>query len=121
MLSFLDSYSGYYQIKMHPADQEHTTFVTDKGLYCYEVMPFGLKNAGATYQRLVNTMFKDEIGNIIKVYVDDMIVKSTTADDHIANLDKVFSKIMAHGMRLNPHKCVLAVGGKKFLEFMVSE
>ena len=75
MLSFLDAYSGYNQIKMHPTDQTHTTFVTDKGLYCCEVMPFGLKNAGATYQRLVNAMFEDEIGVAMEVYVDDMLVK----------------------------------------------
>ena len=102
MLSFLDAYLGYNQIKMHPTDQTHTTFVTDKGLYCYEVMPFGLKNAGATYQRLVNAMFEDEIGEIMKVYVDDMLVKSKTEDDHIVNLDRVFTKLLEHGMRLNP-------------------
>ena len=57
MLSFMDAYSGYNQIVMHPADEEHTSFITDRGLYCYKVMPFGLKNVGATYQRLVNKMF----------------------------------------------------------------
>ncbi|KAL6202299.1 hypothetical protein ACLB2K_026007 [Fragaria x ananassa] len=119
MLSFLDAYSGYNQIKMHPANQTHTTFVTDKGLYCYEVMPFGLKNAGATYQRLVNAMFEDEIGEAMEVYVDDMLVKSRTEDDHIANLSKIFTKLLAHGMRLNPQKCILAVGGGKFLGFMM--
>ena len=120
-LSFLDAYSGYNQIKMHPADQAHTTFVTDKGLYCYEVMPFGLKNTGATYQRLVNAMFEDEIGEIMEVYVDDMLVKSKTEDDHIANLDRVFTKLLEHGLRPNPQKCILTVGGGKFLGFMVSE
>ena len=108
-------------IKMHPADQTHTTFVTNKGLYCYEVMPFGLKNAWATYQRLVNAMFEDEIGEAMDVYVDDMLVKSKIEGDHIANLSKVFAKLLAHGMRLNPQKCILAVGGSKFLGFMVNE
>ncbi|XP_004308201.1 PREDICTED: uncharacterized protein LOC101305990 [Fragaria vesca subsp. vesca] len=121
MLSFLDAYSGYNQIKMQPTDQDHTTFVTDKGLYCYEVMPFGLKNAGATYQRLVNAMFEEKIGEVMEVYVDDMLVKSKADDDHIANLDKVFTKLLAHGMRPNPQKCILAVSGRKFLGFMVSE
>ncbi|KAL5570576.1 hypothetical protein UlMin_027151 [Ulmus minor] len=60
---------------MHQHDQEHTTFLTDQGLYCYKVMPFGLKNAGATYQRLVNKMFKQQIGKTMEVYVDDMLVK----------------------------------------------
>ena len=62
LLSFMGAYSGYNQIFMHVADQEHTSFRTDKGVYCYKVMPFGLKNAGATYQRLVNRMFKGQIG-----------------------------------------------------------
>ncbi|KAL5539706.1 hypothetical protein UlMin_045789 [Ulmus minor] len=76
LLSFMDAYSGYNQIRMHQPDQEHTAFLTDQGLYCYKVMPFGLKNAGATYQRLVNKMFKQQIGKTMEVYVDDMLVKS---------------------------------------------
>jgi hypothetical protein len=60
---------------MHDTDQEKTAFITDRGLYCYKVMPFGLKNAGATYQRLVNMMFKDQIERNMEVYVDDMLVK----------------------------------------------
>nr|XP_011462120.1 PREDICTED: uncharacterized protein LOC105350849 [Fragaria vesca subsp. vesca] len=84
-------------------------------------MPFGFKNAGATYQRLVNAMFEEEIGEVMEVYVDDMLVKNKTNDGHIANLDKVFTKLLTHGMRLNPQKCIMAVGGGKFLGFMVSE
>lgn len=61
---------------MHLADQEDTAFTTDQGLYCYKVMPFGLKNSGATYQKLVNRMFAPLIGKSIEVYVDDMLVKS---------------------------------------------
>ncbi|KAL5550933.1 hypothetical protein UlMin_001109 [Ulmus minor] len=75
LLSFMDAYSGYNQIRMHEEDQEHTAFLTNQGLYCYKVMLFGLKNAGATYQRLVNKMFKDQIGKTMEVYVDDMLVK----------------------------------------------
>ncbi|CAL2228814.1 unnamed protein product [Prunus armeniaca] len=78
LLSFMDAYLGYNQIFMDPADREHTTFITDRGLYCYNVMPFGLKNAGATYQRLVNRIFAKHIGGIMEVYVDDMLVKSQT-------------------------------------------
>ncbi|KAI5319007.1 hypothetical protein L3X38_038715 [Prunus dulcis] len=85
LLSFMDAYSGYNQIFMHPEDQAHTSFITDRGLYCYKVMPFGLKNAGATYQRLVNHLFAPLIGNTMEVYVDDMLVKSRTADQHIPN------------------------------------
>lgn len=66
-------------------------------------------------------MFDEEIGELIEVYVDDMLVKSVTNDDHITNLGKVFTKLMAHGIHLNPKKCILVVGGGKFLRFMVSE
>ncbi|KAK0592896.1 hypothetical protein LWI29_027400 [Acer saccharum] len=76
LLSFMDAYSGYNQIRMNKADEEKTSFTTDQGLYCYKVMPFGLKNAGATYQRLVNRMFARQIGRNMEVYVDDMLTKS---------------------------------------------
>lgn len=91
MLSFLDAFSGYNQIKMDIPNQEKTAFVTDRGLYCYKVMHFRLKNAGATYQRLVNHMFKDQIGKNIEVYVDDMLVKSTQACNHLADLEETFN------------------------------
>ncbi|XP_011092658.1 uncharacterized protein LOC105172780 [Sesamum indicum] len=71
----MDAYQSYHQIFMAKEDAEKTAFVTEKGVYCYNVMPFGLKNAGVTYQRLVNKMFKDQIGNIMEVYLDDMLVK----------------------------------------------
>ena len=76
LLSFMDAFSGYNQIRMDEVDQEKTSFVTSQGLFCYKVMPFGLKNAGATYQRLVNHMFHLQIGRNVEVYVDDMLVKS---------------------------------------------
>ncbi|KAM1621551.1 hypothetical protein ACFX1S_020217 [Malus domestica] len=91
LLSFMDVYSGYNQILMNPSDQEHTAITTDRGLYCYKVMPFGLKNAGATYQRLVNLMFTEQIGKSMEVYVDDMLVKSKHADQHITNLSETFT------------------------------
>ena len=69
LLTFMDVYSGYNQILMHPDNQEKTAFVTNKGIYCYKVMPFGLKNVGATYQRLVNQMFKDQLGDTMEVYI----------------------------------------------------
>uniref|UniRef100_A0A803QSU0 Reverse transcriptase domain-containing protein n=1 Tax=Cannabis sativa TaxID=3483 RepID=A0A803QSU0_CANSA len=73
LLSFMDAYSGYNQIPMYEPDQEHTSFITDRCLYCYKVMPFGLINASATYQRLVNMMFADLLGDTMEVYVDDML------------------------------------------------
>ncbi|KAI3667467.1 hypothetical protein L6452_42525 [Arctium lappa] len=86
LLTFMDAYSGYNQILMHPDDQEKTAFMTDKGIYCYKVMPFGLKNAGSTYQRLVNMMFKEHLGDTMEVYIDDMLIKSKHTDDHIEHL-----------------------------------
>ena len=114
LLSFMDAYSGYNQIPMHVPDQEHTSFITDRGLYCYKVMPFGLKNAGATYQRLVNMMFKEQIGKTMEVYVDDMLVKSKVTSDHVAHLDKMFKILRAYCMKLNPLKCTLCSFGKVF-------
>ncbi|KAK5802979.1 hypothetical protein PVK06_030616 [Gossypium arboreum] len=73
LFSFMDGFSGYNQIKMHPEDMEKTTFVTIWGTFCYKVMPFGLKNAGATYQRAMVTLFHDMMHKEIEVYVDDMI------------------------------------------------
>ncbi|KAM2403587.1 hypothetical protein ACFX1X_031329 [Malus domestica] len=121
LLSFMDAYSGYNQILMNPLDQEHTAFTTDRGLYCYKVMPFGLKNAGATYQRLVNSMFAEQIGNSMEVYVDDMLVKSKHADQHITNLSETFTILKRYQMRLNPNKCAFGVGSGKFLGFMISQ
>ena len=90
LLSFVDSFFGYNQISFNPSDQEKTSFVTGKGTYCYRVMPFGLKNAGATYQRLVNKMFQNQIGASMEVYIDDMLVKSVKAELHITHLVEAF-------------------------------
>ena len=90
LLSFMDAFSGYNQISMDLDDQEKTPFVIVQGTYCYRVMPFGLKNARATYQRLVNRMFQKQIGATMEVYIDDMLVKSTTSDLHIAHLFEAF-------------------------------
>ena len=88
LLNFMDSW--YNQILMYEPDQEHTFFITDRGLYCRIGMPFGLLIAGATYQRLVNKMFENQIGKTIKVYMDDMLVKSKKARDHIMHLSEMF-------------------------------
>ena len=75
LLSFMDAFSGHNQIKLDETNQDKTSFVTNQGLFCYKVMPFSLKNAGATYQRLMNKMFAHQIGRNVQVYVDDMLVK----------------------------------------------
>ena len=86
LLSFMDAFSGYNQIKMNEDDQERNSFVTSQGLFCYKVMPFGLKNAGVTYQRLMNKIFTHQIGRNIQVYVDDLLVKSLHENDHLDDL-----------------------------------
>ncbi|XP_065026191.1 uncharacterized protein LOC135650630 [Musa acuminata AAA Group] len=120
-LSFMDAYSGYNQIRMAPGDREHTTFLTDQGVYFYKVMSFGLKNAGATYQRMVNKMFAHQIGRNMEVYVDNMIVKSQEARTHLADLAEAFATLRKFGMRLNPTKCAFSVTSGKFLGFIVHE
>ena len=97
------------------------SFVTDMSLYYYKMMPFSLKNARATYQRLVNKMFADQIGRMIEVYVDDLLTKSTKAEDHIANLTKTFNTLRAYKMKLNLAKCAFGVITGKFLGFLVTE
>ncbi|KAK0574494.1 hypothetical protein LWI29_024540 [Acer saccharum] len=121
LLSFMDAFSGYNQIMMHPADQDKTSFITGQGLYCYKVMPFGLKNAGATYQRLVNKLFKPLIGKSMEVYIDDMITKSQMAHQHPEDLRRTFQIIRENQIRLNPTKCPFGVAAGKFLGFMVHE
>nr|KYP48299.1 Retrovirus-related Pol polyprotein from transposon 17.6 [Cajanus cajan] len=105
---------------MHPGDEEKTAFITDSANFCYQVMPFGLKNAGATYQRLMNKVFQNQIGKNMKVYVDDMVVKSEDLDRHLSDLAEVFQQLRRHDMRLNSEKCVFGVSGGKFLGFMLS-
>ena len=105
---------------MEEADQEKISFVTSQGLFCYKVMPFGLKNAGATYQRLMNKMFMHQIGRNVQVYVDDMLVKSLHENDHLDDLQEIFDTLRSYNMKLNPSKCVFGVTAGKFLGFMVS-
>ena len=118
LLSFMDAFFGYNQIIMDLDDQEKTSFVTGQGTYCSRVMPFGLKNAGATYRRLVNRMFQKQIWTSMEVYIDDMLVKSSTA--HIAHLTKAFQILKEYNMKLNLAKCAFGVSAGKFLFFIVN-
>ena len=105
---------------MDKADQKKTSFITSQGLFCYKVMPFGLKNAGATYQRLVNHIFHLQIRLNVEVYVNDMLVKSLDEDKHLDDLQETFDTLKQYNMKLNPSKCAFGVSFGKFLEFMVS-
>ncbi|GJX90157.1 reverse transcriptase domain-containing protein [Tanacetum coccineum] len=99
---FLDAYKGYHQVQMAQDDKEKTAFYTDSGTYCYTKMPFGLKNAGATYQRLVDTAFQSQIGRNLEAYVDDMAIKSNDEKLLIAEITETFDNLRKINMKLNP-------------------
>jgi ribonuclease HI len=120
-LSFLDAYSGYHQIKMKESDQLATSFITPFGMYCYTTMPFGLRNAGATYQRCMNHVFGEHIGRTVEAYVDDIVVKTRKASDLLSDLETTFKCLKAKGVKLNPEKCVFGVPRGMLLGFIVSE
>ena len=95
LLSFMDGFLGYNQIKMAPEDMEKISFITPWGKYCYKVMPFGHKNVGASYQRTTTTLLHDLVHKEVEVYVDDMIVKSKDREGHIPALQKFFKRILS--------------------------
>jgi hypothetical protein len=106
LLCFLDAYSGYHQIKMKESDQLMTSFITVFGMFCFVTMSFGLRNAGATYQRCMQHIFGDHIGRTIEAYVDDIVVKTRKADNLVNDLRVAFDYLRANGVKLNPEKCV---------------
>jgi ribonuclease HI len=120
-LSYLDAYSGYHQIKMKESDQLVTSFITPFGMYCYTTMPFGLRNAGATYQRCMNHVFGEHIGRAVEAYVDDIVVKTRKASDLLSDLEVTFRCLKAKSVKLNPEKCVFGVPRGMLLGFIVSE
>ncbi|KAJ8506676.1 hypothetical protein OPV22_007562 [Ensete ventricosum] len=121
LLSFMDAFSGYNQIQMAPRDKRNTAFIMYNGTYCYKVMSFGLKNAGVTYQRLVNCMFKEQVGRNMEIYVDDMIVKSRHTETHLFDLAEAFRTLRKYKMRLNPAKYTFGITSGKFLGFIVHQ
>ena len=120
-LSFLDAYSGYNQIRMRREDEEKTAFMTPHGVFCYNTMPFGLKNAGATYQRCMQACLKEQIGRNIHVYVDDIVIKSRKADTLIDDLKETFVNLDSYNIKLNPTKCSFGVPTGQLLGYLVSE
>ncbi|GKV04959.1 hypothetical protein SLEP1_g17036 [Rubroshorea leprosula] len=119
-LSLLDAYSGYHQVPMAPEDADKTSFYAGDEIYCYVMMPFGLKNAGATYQKMVTIVFRAQIGRNLEVYVDDIVVKSLKAGDHLIDLKETFNNLRKNRMRLNRANCIFGVESGKFLGFIVS-
>jgi len=121
LLSFLDAFLEYNQIKMHPMDEEKTAFMTERSCYCYRVMPFGLKNAGATYQRLMDKVLAPMLGRNVQAYVDDMVVTSPERNRHVADLEELLVTIAKYRLKLNPEKCIFGVEAGKFLGFLLTE
>ncbi|XP_073129104.1 uncharacterized protein [Henckelia pumila] len=121
LLCFMDAYQGYHQIPLARKDQYKVSFITSEGTFCYVVMPFGLKNAGATYQRMMDKVFREQVGRNVEVYVDDILVKSKTRDCFIPDLEETFATVRRYGIKLNPVKCMFRVKSGKFLGFMVTE
>ncbi|KAL0408428.1 UNVERIFIED_CONTAM: Retrovirus-related Pol polyprotein from transposon opus [Sesamum radiatum] len=120
-LSMMDASQGYHQIMLAPEDHKRVSFITSDGTFCYVAMSFGLKNAGATYQRLVDKIFRPQLGRNMEVYVDDMLVKSKEAHQHVVDLEETFAVLRKYRLKLNPQKCAFGVSGGRFLGFMVTQ
>ncbi|XP_024027182.1 uncharacterized protein LOC112093283 [Morus notabilis] len=103
-LSFMDGFSGYNQIKMAPEDEELTALRTPRGIYCYTMMPFRLKNAGVTYQMTMTVVFDDMLHNTVECYVDDLEVKTKEMEYHLNDLKRVFDRLRQHQVKMNPLK-----------------
>jgi hypothetical protein len=119
-LCFLDCYSGYHQIALKISNQDKTAFITPHDTYCYKTMTFGLKNAGATYQKAIQKCLESQIGKNVEAYVDDVVVKTTNEDNLIADLTQTFANLRVYRWNLNPEKCIIGVPSGKLLGFMVN-
>ncbi|GJW52743.1 reverse transcriptase domain-containing protein [Tanacetum coccineum] len=117
---FLDAYKGYHQIQMAEEDEEKTAFITNQGIFCYTKMPFSLRNAGATYQWLVDKTFHEKIGRNLEVYVDDLVIKSRTKDEVVRDIEETFKTLRKINMKLNPKKCTFGVEEGMFLGYQVN-
>jgi hypothetical protein len=118
-LSFLYAYSGYNQIKLKTEDEESTTFITPYGVFCYQVMPFGLKNARATYQRMMQNCLRSQIGRNIQVYIDDVVITTRKEECLTNDLAETFDNLNRYKLKLNPTKCSFDVSAGQLLGFLV--
>jgi hypothetical protein len=119
-LSFLDTYLGYNQIKLKKEDEEKKVFITPYDIFCYQVMPFGLKNAGATYQRMVQNCLGRQIGQNIQVYIDDVVITTRKEKSLTDDLKETFDNLDRYKLKLNPTKCSFGVLAGQLLGFLVS-
>jgi hypothetical protein len=120
LMSLLDCYLGYHQIWMNKEDEPKTSFITPSGTYCYLRMPEGIKNVGESFSRMTSKVLSTQIGKNVLTYVDDIIVKSTNQENHIADLQETFANFRKAGLKLNPEKCAFGVKKWKFLGCLVS-
>jgi hypothetical protein len=121
LLCFLDCYSGYHQIVIKEEDQEKTVFITPFGVYYYTTMSFGLKNAGATYQRAIQAYFKKQLNKNVEAYMDDVVVKTINSSTLIDDLEETFTSLREYRWKLNPNKCVFGVPSGKPIGFIISQ
>ena len=119
LLSFLDAYSGYHQIKLKKSDQEKTSFITPYGAYCYTSMSMGLKNADATYQRTMQKCLQSQIGRNMHVYVDDIVIKTKERSTLMEDIVETFANLRRYQMKLNPAKCTFGVPASRLLGYLV--
>jgi hypothetical protein len=119
-LSFMDGFSGYNQIQIHPADQYKTAFTTPWGTFAYRVMPFGLKNASTTFQWAMTYIFHD-LTHIILAYLDDLTTRSEKRTQHLDDLRIIFQRCCQYNIRLNPLKCMFCVTTGHLFGFIVSQ
>jgi hypothetical protein len=115
-----DAYSNYNQIKLKKEDEEKTAFITPYDIFCYQVMPFGLKNAGATYQRMMQNCLGSQIGRNIQVYIDDVVITTRKEEFLIRDLQETFNNLSRYKLKLNPTKCSFGVSTGNLLGFLVS-
>jgi hypothetical protein len=121
LLSFLDAYSGYHQIPLYQPDQIKTSFITPYGAYYYVTMPFGLKNAGATYQQTMQRCLQGQIGRNVHAYMDDVVVKTRQSGTLLDDLKETFANLRRYRMKLNPEKCTFGVPAGQLLGYIVSQ
>ncbi|GJS62346.1 reverse transcriptase domain-containing protein [Tanacetum coccineum] len=117
---FVDAYKGYHHIQMAKEDEEKTAFINNQGIFCYTKMPFGLRNVGETYQRLMDKAFHKQIGRNLEVYVDDLVIKSRTEDEIVRDIEETFKTLREINMKLNPKKCTFRVEEGMFLGYKIN-
>lgn len=120
-ICMLDAFQGYHQVPLSREDQDKISFITSDGTYCYQVMLFGLKNTGAIYQRLMDRVFNNQKGRNLEVYVNDILIKSTTVEAMLTNIKESFATLRRYELKLNPEKCIFSVKSGCFLEYVVTE